>query len=94
MRQNTPKAFANLSPGFERSENLGVCETKIKLNPERVRRLANPFGVGMYLRFEIPRLSLRSNLGLKLANAFGVILTVHAKDIEHVSETKYAEGVR
>ena len=73
VRQNTPKAFANLSPGFERSENPGVCERKIKLNPERVRRLANPFRVGMYFRFELPRLSLRSNLGLKLANAFGVM---------------------
>jgi len=27
--ENTPKAFANLSPGFERSENPGVTSTKV-----------------------------------------------------------------
>jgi hypothetical protein len=33
----------------------------------------NPFRVGPDFRIDYPRLSLRSNLGLKLANAFGVI---------------------
>jgi hypothetical protein len=40
----TPKALANSSPGFERSENPGNAMEK-RLNPERVRRLANPFRV-------------------------------------------------
>jgi hypothetical protein len=48
----TPKAFANLSPGFERSENLGTSVAKtlgimIKepANPERVWLERNPFRV-------------------------------------------------
>jgi len=42
------------------------------LNPERVRRLANPFRVNSEIELQIPGLSLRSNPGLELANAFGV----------------------
>jgi hypothetical protein len=41
---NTPKAFANFSPGLERSDNPGN-ENEMTMNPERVRRLANPFRV-------------------------------------------------
>jgi hypothetical protein len=40
----TPKALANFSPGFERSENPGLTIKKSR-NPERVRLLANPFRV-------------------------------------------------
>ena len=39
---NTPKAFANFSPGLERSDNPGNANNKA-LNPERVRRAANTF---------------------------------------------------
>ena len=35
----TPKAFANSSPGFERSENPGLDHTNIRLNPEKVRHV-------------------------------------------------------
>jgi len=44
--ENTPKAFANFSPGFERSENPGIRWTKFVLNPERVPLKTNPFRVG------------------------------------------------
>ena len=44
-------------------------------NPERVRWLANPFRVNDNSCL-IPGLSLRSNPGLKLANAFGVFIQV------------------
>ena len=36
---NTPKAFANFSPGFERSENPGIANTKSTINPEGVRHV-------------------------------------------------------
>jgi len=39
---NTPKVLANCSPGLERSDNPGY-QFKYTANPERVRRLANPF---------------------------------------------------
>jgi hypothetical protein len=44
---NTPKAFANFSPGLERSDNPGI-EYKKQRNPERVRRERNPFRVQRY----------------------------------------------
>ncbi len=40
----TPKAFANFSPGLERSDNPGF-KIKIYQNPERVRWASNPFRV-------------------------------------------------
>ena len=53
----TPKAFANFSPGFERGENPGISTSPSD----------------QQISFSYPGLSLRSNPGLKLANAFGVI---------------------
>jgi len=47
--------------------------SKTRRNPERVRGLANPFRVQLTFMFLIPGFSLRSNPGLKLANAFGVL---------------------
>jgi hypothetical protein len=44
------------------------------INPERVPLLANPFRVPSWFLIHNPGLSLRSNPGLKLANAFGVII--------------------
>ena len=41
-------------------------------NPERVRRLANPFRVNTEINW-VSQGSRSSNPGLKLANAFGVI---------------------
>src|SRR6201989_3621212 len=42
--KNTPKAFANFSPRLELATTLGT-NSKIALNHERVRSLANPFRV-------------------------------------------------
>jgi hypothetical protein len=44
----TPKAFANFSPGLERSDNPGTYETKKKFNAESIEQtaLANAFCVG------------------------------------------------
>ena len=42
---DTPKAFANSSPGFERSDNPGGQCSDIDGNPERVRLEANAFSV-------------------------------------------------
>ena len=49
----TPKAFANLSPGFEEREPWDPIKTEA-LNPERVRQWSNPFRVVTHLLF-IPR---------------------------------------
>ena len=43
------------------------------MNPERVRRERNPFRVNRTISYTYPGFSLRSNPGLRLANAFGVI---------------------
>ena len=69
----TPKALANFSPGLERSENPGT-KTRKQLNPVRVYCEANPYRVQETVVIH-PGLSLRSNPGLKLANAFGVFQT-------------------
>ena len=42
--QNTPKALANFSPGFELARTLGLIFTGA-MNPERVRQPRNPFRV-------------------------------------------------
>jgi len=67
----TPKAFANFSPGLERSDNPGYG-IRVQINPEGVRRKPTLSGLNVFL-FLDPGFSLRSNPGLKLANAFGVI---------------------
>jgi hypothetical protein len=51
---NTPKALANFSPGFERSENPGYAN-KWALNPERVSPATNPFRVELKLESRKPR---------------------------------------
>ena len=49
----TPKALANSSPGFERSENPGN-KFNYALDPERVRWFANPFRVDSKSYHSIP----------------------------------------
>src|ERR671914_1593796 len=66
----TPQVFANRSPRLESSDNLGIPEQSC-FNPERVRPKVPLQGLRALL-LSIPRLSLLSNLGLRLANAFGV----------------------
>ena len=64
-----PKAFANQPRvGAQRQPWITIT---FRLNPERVRR--ERFSVLEIFYLLIPGLSLRSNPGLQLANAFGVI---------------------
>jgi hypothetical protein len=42
---NTPKALANFSPAVGAQRQPWEAIKKLLLNPERVRRLANAFGV-------------------------------------------------
>jgi len=69
----TPKALANFSPGFELARTPGEYQ---KRNVQTLKGLGlcgvNPFRVNSLFCIAIPGLSLRSNPGLKLANAFGV----------------------
>src|SRR5689334_10019053 len=70
----TPKAFANFSPELERSDNSGNPDTRGKTNPERVLPAKNPFRVDYYFVFWPTQGSrCARTLGLKLANASGVI---------------------
>jgi hypothetical protein len=69
--ENTPKAFANLSPGLERSDNPGFI-TNDELKPCKGFSQGEPFQGSTLLWDPFPGFSLRSNPGLKLANAFGV----------------------
>jgi hypothetical protein len=68
----TPKALANFSPGFERSrEPWGKHQ-----NREQTLKGLGSWRTlsGFICILELyPGLSLRSNSGLRLANAFGVI---------------------
>ncbi|HSE19247.1 MAG TPA: hypothetical protein VLB46_19450, partial [Pyrinomonadaceae bacterium] len=73
----TPKALANFSPGLERSDNPGSTDQNKDKNPVRVRQSRNPFRVQNLFCFAFPGFSLRSNPGLKLANAFGVKFKLH-----------------
>ncbi|HVF23348.1 MAG TPA: hypothetical protein VM941_09745, partial [Pyrinomonadaceae bacterium] len=52
--ENTPKAFANFSPGFERSENPGSL-MQLRFNPERVRLNWNPYRVSGLLLYVDPK---------------------------------------
>src|SRR2546423_10966585 len=70
----TPKALANFSPRVGACDNLGITKSIVLLNPGRDRRLADAFSVLLLFLIGIPGLSLRSNPGLKLANAFGVAI--------------------
>jgi len=77
---NTPKAFANLSPGFERSENPGVC-TDDELKPCKGLAVGELLQGLILIFISIPGLLLRSNPGLKLANAFGVFIQFKLRGI-------------
>jgi hypothetical protein len=67
----TPKALANFSPWLERRDNHGIT---IHKDDGTLKGFGSgePFQ-GLILNSDLfPGLSLRSNPGLKLANAFGV----------------------
>jgi len=72
----TPKAFANLSPGLECSDNPGNFSiSSIETLKGFVPRQTPSGFKALFAAY--PGLSPRSNPGLKLANAFGVILNSH-----------------
>ena len=60
--------------GWSASDSPGITMSKVLLNPVRVRLLANAFSVLRSSLIGVPGLLLRSNPGLKLANAFGVVI--------------------
>jgi len=80
-----PNAFSVGSASDFRSQGsrcscaptLGL-QFQLAINPERVKWLANPFRVKCLFKILIPGLSLRSNPGLELANAFGVNFQPHS----------------
>ncbi len=63
---NTPKAFANFSPGFEHRENPGNV---ISTDDETLKRFVERGTLsGLSATFKtVPGLSLRSNPGLKIS---------------------------
>jgi hypothetical protein len=76
----TPKAFANWSPGLERGDNPGETRTTTVEPCKGYSRTGlTPFGVQDLFIYRHPGLSLRSNRGLKLVNAFGVINRVRQR---------------
>jgi len=68
----TPKAFANSSPGLERIDNPGITKEKCAQTLKGFANCRTLSGLIAKCREYNPRFSLRSNPGLKLANAFGV----------------------
>jgi len=56
--------------------------------------MPNAFSVGPDSRFRFPGLSLRSNPGLKLANAFGVILLKNFKLMHYRHKSYESHGKR
>jgi hypothetical protein len=69
---STPKALANCSPGFERRENPGDNRRQGLQTLKGFRAKQTLSGLKAIFCFVIPGFLLRSNPGLKLANAFGV----------------------
>jgi hypothetical protein len=72
----TPKALANFSPGLERSDNPGVGPLMYIPTLKGFAARGTLSGLTAVFIHLIPELSLRSNSGLKLANAFGVFLSI------------------
>jgi hypothetical protein len=70
---NTPKAFANFSPGLERSDNPGIANKKNNPTLKGFVLRGTLSGFNDYLMIHSQGCRGRSNPGLKLANAFGVI---------------------
>jgi hypothetical protein len=69
----TPKAFANFSPGLERSSTLGTQKNKSETTLKGLGMCAaNPFRVKRFFYGATPWFFAAPNPGLKLANAFGV----------------------
>ena len=72
MPLDTPKAFANFSPGLRDNPGSAIRRSTQTLKG-LIPRMPNAFSVYVAFCICAPGLSLRSNPGLKLANAFGVL---------------------
>src|SRR5690349_14185166 len=70
----TPKVFANSSPGLEQSDNPGIDSSNIFLTLKGLLSRRTLSGLNQLVVRDFPELSLRSNSGLELSNAFGVYL--------------------
>ena len=70
----TPKALANCSRGLERQRQPWVMDTNYLMNPEKgsPAHIPNAFSVDVLFIGHSQGCRHRSNLGLQLANAFGV----------------------
>jgi hypothetical protein len=73
----TPKVFANSSPGLEQSDNPGIDSSNIFLTLKGLLSRQTLSGLNQLVARGFPELSLRSNSGLELSNAFGVYLETH-----------------
>ena len=71
---STPKALANFSPRLERSDNLGSANHIINLTLKGFAAGGTLSGFPNIVFYANQGSSLRSNPGLKLANAFGVMV--------------------
>ena len=72
MGMNTPKAFANISPGFEHRENLGHDSNYDQTLKGFGSR--QPFQGSRIFMFWSQGCRCAPTAGLKLANAFGVFI--------------------
>ena len=71
--EQTPKAFANVSPGLERATTLGYTLKKKRSTLKGFVADQTLSGFRENCKKHPQGCSLRSNPGLELANAFGVI---------------------
>ena len=71
----TPKALANSSSGLERKRQPGDSKMKYTLTLKGLDGWRTLTGFNLRVNYQRPGLSLRSNPGLELANAFGVFQT-------------------
>jgi hypothetical protein len=77
----TPKVLTNFSPELERSDNSGVAHTNNETTLKGFATRGTLSGFQRPFGLQTPGLSLCSNPGLKLANAFGVFQTASLHNI-------------
>src|SRR5829696_5180492 len=90
----TPKAFANSSPGLERSDNPGLANLETYKTLKGFGNWRTLSGFRFIFLGVNPRLSLRSNLGLELANGFGVNLGWHQRTPSALTSAGISERLR
>jgi len=73
--ENTPKAFANFSPGFEAKQEPWVTIYSSDGTLKGFRGWRTLSGLRISFDVVVPKVVASSNLGLKLANAFGIFFS-------------------